>query len=158
MNATAKKLLESPRAAHASAGIAIAIATLGAVAGRDTTPPAPQPADELPVASIDAGVRVVGKRLDVATDVELSAGASITASGRVDLGARLVPIDTCIGRYDEATRICVLAPGPWQLHSACYERASSASTDIGETVCEVIVRNTGSVPLKFSGYVEVAAP
>jgi hypothetical protein len=158
MNEHAKKLLDSPRAAHATAGLAIAIAAIAAVGGRGDSPVEAPRGEPMQIAPVDAGVRVAGKRLDVATDIELASGATITASGKVGIGARLVSIDTCIGHYDEATRICVLAPGPWQLHSACFERASSTSGNTGETVCEVIVRNTGSVPLKFSGYVEVAAP
>jgi hypothetical protein len=153
MNETAKKLLDSPRAAHGVAGLALAIATLGAVAGRGEPPP-DRPAEEMQVAPTDAAVRVTGKRLDIATDVELAAGASITAAGKVDIGARLVALDSCVGRYDEATRICVLSPGTWELHSGCFERSAVDA----HTTCEVIVRNTGTLPLKFSGYVEVATP
>ncbi|MGE0206008.1 MAG: hypothetical protein AB7E70_19410 [Hyphomicrobiaceae bacterium] len=106
-----------------------------------------------PLSLVDSAPAPTGprKRLEVATDVEVAPGARISATGRVDLGARAVAIDGCVGQYSEATRICVLSPGPWELHSSCSE-APLAPT----TTCEVVVKNTGAVPLKFSGYVEVA--
>lgn len=87
------------------------------------------------------------RRLDVETDIDLAPGAAVTARGVVTPGAQLAAIDGCVGNYDEVTRICVLSPGPWELHSSC---AGSS--------CEVTVRNTGHLPLKFSGYIVAGVP
>ncbi len=140
----------------ATAALALSITALATGGGdlSSTATPSPTTAEPLELAAPASDPTGPRKRLEVATDVEVAPGASITASGAVELGARAVAIDGCVGHYDEATRLCVLSPGPWELHSACYDRAG----DEPSTLCEVIVRNTGAVPLKFSGYVEVAAP
>lgn len=144
---------KNPRASLGVATLALVIATVGAVNGDDAAGTSARTTPEQ-LATVDGGIAAskrTGKRLDIATDVEVAAGASVTASGKVELGARLVAIADCVGQYSEATRICMLSPGPWELHSSCSEAPLAPAT-----TCEISVRNTGTVPLKFSGYVEVA--
>ncbi len=136
----------------ATAALALSITALATNGGDAPGTPARTVPEQLDAVDVAVSKRT-DKRLEVATDVEVAPGASVTASGQVELGSRLVPIDGCVGQYSEATRLCVLSPGPWELHSSCSEAPLSPAT-----TCAITVRNTGTVPLRFSGYVEVAAP
>lgn len=151
-DSTIKKLLD-PRMSVGVAALALAVSTYDLATDRYESSAPSSTAISIPttVAPIDAPASVNRKHLDIETDVEVSPGTAITASGNVELGARIVPTDGCIGRYDEVTGVCVLSPGSWELHTGCYELTGDSATK-----CTVVVKNTGTVPLKFAGYIQVA--
>ncbi len=145
------KNLES-RAAIGVAALALTVAVVRG--GGDDPSPSAQPPASPPQTSIAAQpapvVSVAGDRLDI-DGGEVAPGKAVVAHGKLaGVGRRLLPITDCSGTYADGALVCVLTPGPWEMHSTCDEQPLATFTD-----CTITAKNTGDAPLTFSAYVLV---